>query len=124
MWFSRTQKCVTLSTTEAEYVAMGDGVKEALFVRNLLSFVLPSEKQKVLRVLEDNQGAIALAKNPLGSSNSKHIDVRHHFIRDLVEKEEVCIKHVDSEDQHGDILTKALPRAIFVVHRDFLLGEM
>ena len=89
---------------------MGDGVKEALFVRNLLSFVLPSEKQKVLRVLEDNQGAIALAKNPLGSSNSKHIDVRHHFIRDLVEKE--------------DILTTALPRAIFVVHRDFLLGEM
>ena len=82
-----------------------------------------AKHRKCLRVLEDNQGAIALAENPLSSSNSKHNDVRHHFIRDLVEKKEGCIEHVDSEEQHADILTKALPRAIFVVHRDFLLGE-
>lgn len=122
-WFSRTQKCVTLSTTEAEYVAMGDGVKEALFVRNVLSFVLVRLKAPVIKVLEDNEGAIALAQNPLGSANSKHIDVRHHFLREKVEQAEIELQHVASDLQHADILTKALPRGIFEVHRDFLLGR-
>ena len=53
-WFSRTQKCVTLSTTEAEYVAMGDDVKEALFINGVLGLIL-----KGIKVLEDNQGAIS-----------------------------------------------------------------
>ena len=83
-WFSRTQKSVTLSTTEAEYVAMGDGVKEALFVHGMLEFLSPGKKLKGIRMLEDNGGAIALAENPISSSNSEHIDVRHHFLRDLV----------------------------------------
>ena len=78
-WFSRTQKCVTLSTTEAEYVAMADGVKEALYVRGILKFFMPSVESKGIGVFEDNKGAIDLAENPLSSSNSKHIDVRYHF---------------------------------------------
>ena len=121
-WFSRTQKCVTLSTTEAEYVAMGDGVKEALFVQGMVEFLVPAEKLSGIRVLEDNAGAIALADNPISSSNSKHIDVRHHFLRELVDKRKIKVEHVGSEEQHADVLTKALPRATFEVHRDFLLG--
>ena len=54
-WFSRTQKCVTLSTTEAEYVAMGDGVKKALFINVVLGFMLPGTTLKGTKVLEDNQ---------------------------------------------------------------------
>ena len=121
-WLSRTQKCVTLSTTEAEYVAMGDGVKEALFVRGVLSFLVPDHKLGGITVLEDNEGAKALAENPLSSSNSKHIDVRHHFLRELVSTGEIAITHVSSKEQHADILTKALAREIHEVHRDFLLG--
>ena len=121
--FSRTQKSVTLSTTEAEYVAMGDGVKEALFVHGVLEFLSPGKKLRGIRVLEDNEGAIALAENPISSSNSKHIDVRHHFLRELVENEKITVEHVSSEDQHADSLTKALPSVAFIAHRNFLLGK-
>ena len=58
-WFSRTQKCVTLSTTEAEYVAMGDGVKEALFIRGIIEFLSPGKELGSIRVFEDNEGAVS-----------------------------------------------------------------
>ena len=61
-WFSRTQKYVTVSTTEAEYVAMADGVKEALYVRGILAFLMPSLGSMSIGVYEDNKGAIDLAK--------------------------------------------------------------
>ena len=76
MWFSRTQKCVTLSTTEVEYVAMSDGEKEALYVRGVLVFLKPSLGSPSIGVFEDNKGAIDLAKTSLSSSNSKHIGIR------------------------------------------------
>ena len=121
--FSRTQKSVTLSITEAEYVAMGDGVKEALFVHGVLEFLSRGKNLKGIRVLEDDEGAIALAENQISSSNSKHIDVRHHFLRELVENETITVEHVSSEDQHADILTKALPRVAFIALGIFLLGK-
>ncbi|CAB1107819.1 unnamed protein product [Ectocarpus sp. CCAP 1310/34] len=123
VWISKTQKCVSQSTSEAEYLAMGDGVKEALFVNGMLQFLRPSAKPRKIDVLEDNEGAIALAENPLSSSRSKHIDVRHHFLRNLTEEGVIEVTHVPSEEQHADILTKALPRDLFEVHRDFVLGS-
>lgn len=80
---SKTQRVVALSTAEAEYIAAGEGVKEALFVRAVLSFVAPETNGASIQVREDNQGAIALVQNPLSSARSKHIDVRFHFIREL-----------------------------------------
>ena len=80
-WFFRTQKCVTLSTSETEYVALGDAVKELLFLRQVWRFMLPSSKvMPCFPVFEDNQGAVQLAQNTITNSNSKHIDVRHHFL--------------------------------------------
>ena len=121
-WFSRTQKCETLSTTEAEYVSMADGVKEAPYVRGVLVFLMPSLGSPSIGVFGDNKGAIDLAENPLSSSNSKHIDVRYHFLRELVGKEDLCVKYLRTEDQHADILTKAIARESFEKHRGFLLG--
>ena len=121
-WFSRTQKCVTLSTTEAEYIAMADGVKEALYVRGVLVFLTPRLGSPSIGVFEDNKGAIDLAKNPVSSSNSKNIDVRYHFLRELVGKGDLCVKYSRTEDHHADILTKAIARKSFEKHCDFLLG--
>ena len=64
-WFSRTRKCVTLSNTEAEYVAMADGVKEALYVSGILAFLMPSLGAMSIGVYEDNKGAIDLAKKTI-----------------------------------------------------------
>ena len=95
-WLSRTQKCVTTSTTEAEYVALGDVVKEALFLRQVWRFFLPDASMPLIPVFEDNEGAISLASNPITNSNSKHIDVRHHFLRELVERAEIKVINVPS----------------------------
>ena len=123
VWISRTQKCVSQSTSGAEYLAMGDGVKEALFVNGMLQFLRPSRKPRKIDILKDNEEAIAFAENPLTSSKSKHIGVRHHFLRNLTEEGVTEVTHVPREKQHTDVLTKALPRNLFEVHRDFALGS-
>ena len=85
-WYSKTQKCVTLSTTQAEYVAMSDVAKEILFLWQVWRFTLPRAGLHCIPLFEDNEGAIQIAKHPVSNSNSKHIDVRHHFLRELVER--------------------------------------
>ena len=121
-WFSRTQKCVTLSTSEAEYVALGDAVKELLFLRQVWRFMIPGKGTPCFPVFEDNQGALQLSKNPVSNSNSKHIDVRHHFLRELVRQGDIIVNHVPSEYQHADILTKVLAFDLFAIHRRFLMN--
>ena len=80
---SKTHRVVSLSTSEEEYIAAGYGVKEALFVRAVLSFIALETCGASIKVLEDNQGTKTLIENPLSSTGSKHIDVRFHFIRKL-----------------------------------------
>ena len=121
--FSRTQKRVTLSPTEAEYVAMADGVKETLYARGILAFLMPGLEPMSISVYEDNKGAIDLAKNPLSSSNSEHIGVRYHFLRELAAIGDISAQYLRTEDQHADILTKAIGRESFERHRDFLFGR-
>ena len=121
-WFSRTQKCVTLSTSEAEYVALGDAVRELLFLRQIWRFMLPSKVMPFFPVFEDNQGAVQLAQNPVMNSNSKHIEVRHHFLRELVRQKDIKVVQVPAEFQHADILTKALAFDLFAFHRKFLIN--
>lgn len=121
-WISRTQKTSTLSTSEAEYVAMAEGFKEALFLRSVWRFLLPDFGDPCIQVFEDNKGAIQIAVNPVTNSNSKHIDVRHHFLRELVEKGEFEITHVRSEYEHADFLTKPLPKDAFRFHRNFIMN--
>ncbi|CAB1096240.1 unnamed protein product [Ectocarpus sp. CCAP 1310/34] len=102
---SKTQSIVPLSSTEAEYIAAGECVKEAF-----------------IQVLEDNQGAIALVQNPLSSGRPKHIDVRFHFIRGLFRSGDIPVKFVPTTEQHADLLTKALSRASLQFHRRKLMN--
>ena len=104
--FSRTQKCVTLSTSEAEYVDLSDAVKELLFLSQVWRFMIPGKGMPCFPVFEENHGALQLSKNPVSNSNSKHIDVRHHFLRELVRQGNIIVNHVPSEYQHEDILAK------------------
>ena len=121
-WFSRTQKCVTLSTSEAEYVVLGDAVKELLSLKQVWRFMIPGKGMPRFPVFEDNQGGLQLLKNPVSNSNSKHIDVRHHFLRELVRQGDIIVNHVPSEHQHADILTKVLAFDLFAFHRRLLMN--
>ena len=119
---SKTQHVVSLSTSEAEYIAAGDGVKKALSVRAVLSPIAAETSGANIKVLEDNQGAQVLIENPVRSARSKYIDKRFHFIRDLFRTRKISVEYVASAEQHVDILTKALGRANFQYHRKRLMG--
>ena len=65
------------------------------------------------KLYEDNQGAICLANNPTGHKRTKHIDVRHHFIREQIENKTISLAYIKTTEMTADLLTKALPRIAF-----------
>ena len=75
-------------------------------------------------MMEDNQGAIALAKNPIAHSRTKHIDIRFHFIREARENGLIQIKYCPTEEMLADLLTKPLPRISFKKLCQFLGMEL
>ena len=120
--FSRVRSSVATSSTEAEYVAMALGFKETIFLRYFWSFIFQHRQIGTTLVKEDNQGEIYLARNPATTPNSKHIDTRHHFLRERVANGEFRVVHVRSEEQHADFLTKPLSKSLFDSHRNFVMN--
>ena len=119
---STTRHCITLSTSEAKYGAMPQGAKTALFTTAVLEFLQPELANETIDLFEDNQGAIAIAENPISGRRTKHIDVGYHFIRELVERKVINIQYTESSNQHADILTKPLGLEAFGRHRSFLMN--
>ena len=110
------------ATCEAEYVALCDASKEALFTRAVLVFLQPELSSMRVDIFGDNEDAKAIADNPSSALRSKHTDVKLHFIRELIRTGKVRILHVGTEEQHADVLTKALWRKKFLVHRAALMN--
>ncbi|RWS18114.1 copia protein-like protein [Leptotrombidium deliense] len=106
-WLSQKQKCVSLSTTESEYIAAATTTKEMIWLRELLKELL-HKSIDALAIYCDNLSAIKLVKNPEFHKRTKHIDVRYHFIREKQEEGIINILHVPSENQLADLLTKPL----------------
>src|SRR6266487_1334761 len=105
-WFSKKQNSVSLSTAEAEYIGAGSSCSQLLWMKQMLKEY--NVEQDVLTLYCDNLSAINISKNPIQHSRTKHIDIRHHFIRDLVKDKVVTLEHVSTEEQLADIFTKAL----------------
>ena len=110
-WFSKKQTSLAISTTEAEYVSAGKACQQALWMKQAL--VDYGIQLNGITILCDNKGAIDLSKNPVQHSRTKHIEIRHHFLRDNVQKGNISIEKVSSEDNIADILTKPLKREPF-----------
>ncbi|GJR87192.1 retrovirus-related pol polyprotein from transposon TNT 1-94 [Tanacetum coccineum] len=102
-WMSKKQTALAISTTEAEYVSAGKACQQALWMKQAL--VDYEVKLNDVPVLCDNKGAIDLSKNPVLHSRTKHIEIRHHFLRDNIQKGNISIEKVASEDNIADILT-------------------
>jgi hypothetical protein len=96
-------------------------VQAALYFRRLLTDLGFSQKRPTV-IYEDNQGAIALAQNPVGHKRTKHIDIKYHFIREHVQSGDVELVYVPTEYQLADLLTKPLPRARLVALRGRVHG--
>ena len=107
-WLSKKQATVALSTAEAEYVALSMATHEAVWLRRLLTDVGESPKSPTV-IHEDNQGAIVMAKNPVGHARTKHIYIRYHFTREALQTGAIVLKYIPSDEMIADILTKSLP---------------
>ena len=105
-WSSKKQNSVALSTAEAEYIAAGACCAQILYMKQtLLDYGVVLDR---VPLLCDNESAVKLANNPVQHSRTKHIDIRHHFLRDHVSKKDISLEGVRTEDQLADIFTKPL----------------
>ncbi len=108
-WSSRKQSLVALSTSEAEYVALSVATQEAVWLRRLMADICESAKGPT-DLFEDNQGTIAMAKNPVSHSRTKHIDIKYHYVREAIQEKAIQVTYCPTENMLADLLTKPLPR--------------
>ncbi|GJS14774.1 retrovirus-related pol polyprotein from transposon TNT 1-94 [Tanacetum coccineum] len=110
-WFSKKQTALAISTNKAEYVSAGKACQQALWMKQaLIDYDIRLDN---VPIMCDNKGAINLSKNPVQHSRTKHIEIRHHFLRDNVQKGHISIEKVPTIDNITDILTKPLKRESF-----------
>jgi len=115
-WNSTKQRCVATSTTESEYIALSDASKQGQWIRALLKELQRSQyldDTLAVPIFSDNQGCIALARDPVAHSRTKHIDVRYHYIRQLVTYGKTTVEYIPTEEMVADILTKPLALTAF-----------
>ncbi|HEY5813547.1 MAG TPA: reverse transcriptase domain-containing protein [Terrimicrobiaceae bacterium] len=113
-WASRKQQAISTSTTEAEYVGLCNAAKEAVWIRNFLRDIGRSTyagETHATRIFGDNQSALRLVANPEFHSKSKHIDVQHHYVRELLEDGTIGVEYVRTSEMAADCLTKPLKKA-------------
>ncbi|GMG18299.1 unnamed protein product [Phytophthora fragariaefolia] len=104
---SKFQRTVALSPAEAEYMVLSLYVQEVFWTRAMLTD-MGKEQHEPTQIWEDNQGAIAVAQNAGYHARTNHVDIRHHFIRENVERGTIKVDYVDTKHQLADLLTRAL----------------
>ena len=117
-WSSKKQNSIALSTAEAEYVAAGSCYAQLLWMRQTLRDY--GHEFTKIPLLCDNESAIKIANNPVQHSRTKHIDIRHHFLRDHSTKGDIDLRHVGTDKQLADIFTKPLDEKRFCELRNEL----
>jgi hypothetical protein len=117
-WATKKQQTVALSTAEAEYMGVSAGVQELLWIKQFISELLAVQAQEAITCVVpilycDNQAAVSISHNDVHHHRTKHIDIRHHFIRDHVKQGNVKLQWVPTHAQLADGLTKALDTVKF-----------
>jgi hypothetical protein len=118
-WGSKKQNSIALSSTEAEYISATGATCQAIWLRRILEDL--GMKQEAATVIWcDSKSAIHLSKNPALHGRSKHIELKHHFIRELVAQKQVSLEFCSTTDQMADLLTKSLPKTKFMHFKEML----
>lgn len=108
-WKTKKQPTVALSTCEAEYMALALTIQECIYLEQLLKSMDTYEYLKTV-VYEDNQGTIALVKNPVCRQRCKHVDIKYHFIRSIIKDERMTLVYCPTEDMVADAMTKPVTK--------------
>jgi hypothetical protein len=114
----RAQKSIALSSTEAEYMSLGDTCRQLVWIRSL--FLELGIKLKPIPLCGDNQGSIFLASNPVQEKRIKHIDLRHHYIREVIRSKKIELFFIEGAENPADLFTKNLGRVKFQKFREQL----
>jgi len=129
LWSSKLQTEIALSSTEAEYIALSQSMREVIPLMALMKEaqqmrlpIRPLSPKIHCKVFEDNTGAIEIAKVPKMRPRTKHLNIKYHHFREEVSKGTVSIYHVKTEDQMADMLTKPLDQKLFEAHREKMMG--
>jgi hypothetical protein len=123
-WTSTKQRCIATSTTESEYIALSEACKQGQWLRALLRELQRTMllgQDLTVPIFSDNQACIALAKDPVAHSRTKHIDIRYHYIRELIAGRKTTVDYCSTVDMTADILTKPLTLQGFQRCREKLL---
>jgi hypothetical protein len=125
-WYSKKQTCVALSTMEAEYVACSTAVQEAVWLKRFIEHLgFASDSGSPVMIHCDSQAALAYTKDPKYHSKTKHIDIRYHYVRDMIAKNEVTVQYIPTGQMLADPFTKPLARDVFSRHvRDLGLKRL
>lgn len=121
-WFSRKQNCVALSTVEAEYIAAATSACDLLYTKGLFSDFtgLDINKEVKCMLLIDNCGAIQLTKSFTNSKKAKHIEIKYHFIKDLLDKKVINIDYIPTDKNLADLFTKSFSEDKLFLFRKYL----
>lgn len=117
IWFSKKQPTVSLSSTEAEYIALCLATSEACWLKYIM---LTFGFEVNIIVYEDNQSTIKMAQMATGNSRVKHMEIKQAFVKEKLEKNVISLRYINNSDQLADILTKALGRIAFKKLREKL----
>ena len=105
-WTSRAQKTIALSSTEAEYMALSDCSRQVVWMHTLLGEL--GYDLKPIPICGDNQGLIFISSNPVTEKRSKHIDIRYHYICEVIARKLAEVYFIDGDNNPADLLTKNL----------------
>jgi len=122
-WKSRRQDNVSLSTSEAEFVAGSQAAQEVVYLRETLRDFGYSQSTAT-DIFEDNLACITMSENPVRRKFSRHIDIRRYFVRELVKANIVKLIPLRTHTMVADALTKSLPSPTFIAHRKVVLGQV
>jgi ribonuclease HI len=123
IWLSKKQATVALSTAEAEYMAMSAALQEAKWLQRLVEEIgWPAATP--MEFFSDNQAAISISSNPaVPHARTKHIDLRHHYVRECVQAGRISVQWVSSSKQMADVFTKGLNRQTFQELTEAIMKE-
>ena len=119
-WKSKQQRIQALSSAEAEYIAIGEIVKDVMYVRNTM-IKMGIIIDEPTEIKTDSTAAMGIATRAGLRDTSKHIQLRHHWVRKLINEKQVKLTKVDTKRNAADMLTKALPVDLFERHRDVVV---
>jgi len=119
-WQARKQKTIAASSCKAEYVAAFEACKEAIWLRTLLNAIGHQPLKNPTTILCDNNAAINLSEDPLLHDCVKHIDIKHHFLCEHVQSQEITLSYINTYNNIANIFTKVLDTRKFTRFRGFL----